>query len=612
MFGISCISTKDITQGIMTIVPNIFKIDLTHNALRKLTDTSAIIRTIISRSWKKRDKVIDIETLNDISSFKKGDISYYLYYYQVADKESDWFKFLPNELRGTGEFKQTKVNLVLFIETENELFAIIGGSAYWLIANYIDHLYGLLTYDRIISLEEDEATSTKSRGMTGQRAGLSEQFRNEYRMINYLQFGKVPKELHIKLANQTSLDHFSFLLSKESERLQITVGKGFRINKEVAFDKLHLVIEELNTILSLAPKDFISSYIHIQDRIVIEELNYRLIEKIYNNIPYLFGASDDPRDIFEFDFCNPNKIEEFYEAEHYDLVEYTESGKKKEGLFATVRDKQEIYKVVIERAYSLYGDNMNAIKSYLYGVTVQCYVGNRKTASSGFMYHFNSELSYKGDAVFLIDSKWYRLKGSFVEGLIFQTERVLKTSRLQEGVIDKLWIFDTEKKKFTREGLYNMQYNNRPNYIVVDTVIVDGVELCDILHFTKNEIYLIHVKHSFTAKVRELTNQILISARCLTQAVSGKDRVYFDKLFDALIDKGRYVNGFDKDQFYNVFLTRKPIYVFATASQLALDLPIESNVEQYDSNIARFSLVTCASEMQNSYYEFKTWQISRA
>jgi uncharacterized protein (TIGR04141 family) len=592
------------------IVPNIFKIDKDHKHLHGLPDTATMIRSIIHQSYSKKKKTLDPQDLK-LTTFDKDNITYYLYVYRTIDQESDWSTFLPQELKKDEVFFQTKVNLILFIDTEQELFAIVGGTAFWIIANFIDHLFGLFTYDRIISLENDEATSTKSRGMTGQRVGLSEQYRDDYRMINYLQFGKVPKELHIKLANDTSALHFGFLLSKATEKLQIAAGRAFKINKEVDFEKLHQVIFELCTIMTLAPKDFLSSYIQIRDRSYLEELNGLLINKIYNNIPNVLGQSNDPRDIFEFDFCNPNKIEEFYEAEHYDLVERTESGKKKDGLFATVYSKDEIYKKVIEKAYSIHGNNEKGIQYYLYGVNVQCYVGKKQTATSGFMYHFNAEFSLRGDAVFLVDGKWYKLKEAFIDSLTAQTERILRNSKIINGIVDLGWTFDPQKKKFGDEGRYNLLYNGRQNYLVLDTIIVDGVELCDILHILGNEVYLIHVKHSFSSRVRELTNQILISARRLREAISSKQRDFFDRLYDGLLAKGRDTSGLSKDEFFNLFLLKKPVYVLATASQLAQDLIIEDNMDKYDSNIARFSLTTCSAEMQTNYYELKTCQIAR-
>ncbi|QQL50123.1 DUF6119 family protein [Mucilaginibacter ginkgonis] len=593
------------------MIPTVFRIDRTHSKLVGLEDSHSIILQMLIESHTKRDKAFDASFLN-ITAYKKEDIQYYLYTYTVDDKESDWADFLPSELKGDESFKQTKVNLILFMETDHELLAIFGGTGYLLIATFIDHLFGLTTYDRIISLEKDEAVSTKSRTIAGQRAGISEQYRDDYRMINYLEFGKVPKELHIKLANETSLTHFEFLLNKSTERLQITAGRGFKISKDVDFDLLHRLSIELNIITSLAPKELLSSYLNITDKFVLTELKKLLNEKVYNNIAYIINQSNDPRDIFEFEFCNPNKIEEFYEAEHYELVEPSETNKRKDGLFATVFNKNEIFKTVLEKAYTIYGNNQSGLINYLYSVNIHACIGKKSVASSGFMYHFNAEFTFNGESVFLVDGKWYILKESFIESLKNQTERVLKNSKLTSTIIDEPWTYDVARKLFSNEEIYNMLYNGRPNYIVLDRIIADGVELCDILFITDVEIYLIHVKHSFTARVRELTNQILISARRLTEAISSKQKVFFDKLYNGLKAKGRSTNNYSQEEFFELFLTRKPIYVFATASHLDVDVPIESNIDKYDSNIARFSLTTTSAEMQTSYYELKTHQILRA
>ncbi|MBB6503004.1 DUF6119 family protein [Pedobacter cryoconitis] len=594
----------------MTIVPNIFKIDKLHKDLHELKDTIEIIKNIIFRSYSKKKREIDHQNPR-LNNFRKDNINYYLHTYTTKEKDSDWSTFLPEELKENEKFSQTSVNLILFIESEHELFAIVGGSAYWIIANFIDHLFGLLTYDRIISLENDFATSTKSRGLTGQRVGMSEQYRDEYRMINYLQFGKVPKELHIKLANETSVLHFSKFLSKPAENMQIAVGRAFKINKEVDFNKLHVLINELSTIMTMVPKDFLSSYIQIREWKYLEELRALLMRKIYDNIPYLLRTDFDPRGIFEFDFCNPNKIEAFYEAEHYELVERTESGKKKDGLFKTVLNKDEIYPEVIKRAYHLHSNNQRNIMFYLYGVHIQCYIGRKQTATSGFMFHFNAEFSLRNESVFLVDGKWYKLKNSFIDSLIDQTERILRNSKLMNSIVYEPWAYNAVNSKYGDEGDYNLLYDGVKNYIVFDKVIVEGVELCDILHISGKEIYLIHVKQGFSAKVRELTNQILISARRLQEAIKSKQKEYFDKLYHGLLLRNRSTNGLTIDEFYNIFIMNKPIYVFATASQLTDDLIIEDNMRKYDSNIARFSLTTCYGEMQTNFYELKTVQITR-
>lgn len=594
----------------MTILPNIFKIDKEHRLLKGLQEARKIINTIISDSYARSGWELKKSDLDDISSFVKDEVTYYLFLYSAADKQSEWASFLPDELKNSSEkFSQTKLSLVLFIQTEFDLYAIVGGSAYRIIVNFIDHLFGLTTYDKIILPESDEATSTKSRGITGRRIGMSEQFRDEYKMINYLQFGKIPKELHVKLAKETTNEHFYFLAQKTTDRLNITVGKAFRVNKQVDFDTLHKIIIELGYIKAINTKDFLSSYIQIRNTEFIEKLQKELNRRIFNNIPVILGTSRDSRDRFEFDFCSPNNIEAFYEAETYELKEKKED---KHELFATLTNKDKIYATVVTRAYEVCGNDEIGILYYLRGVRVLCYQGKKQTTSAGFLFHFNAEFLVNDEPVFLIDTKWYKVKDTFVQNLMTQTEMLFRNSKLPSGILGLTW----DKKgpnndNLIDEGDYNMLYDGRPNYFVMDKITSDGVEICDIIYFTTTELYIIHVKHTFAARVRELTNQILISARRVSEAIATKNKLLFSKVYEQIESRSRSVNNLTKDEFTQLFFERKILYVFATASQFESDLIIEDNIGSYASNIARFSLTTCSSEMRTVYFDLLTAQIRR-
>lgn len=592
----------------MNQIPNIFKINREHAHLKHLGNAKIQIETLLDLTYKKKLRKPEEELI--VTSFATDGVAYYLYRYRKNTEESDWSKFLPNELKSNHEFSETKLNLILFMEINFNLYAWVGGNAFWLIAGYVDHYYGLMAYDKIMSLEEDEAVSTKSRGITGARMGVSEQYRDNFRIINYLQFGKIPKELQVKLNTASSNKHFDFLLRKSTDKLQIAIGKSFKINKAIDFNELHQITKRLDDISMLPAQDLISSYIPIENPFYIRKLRDELEDKVWNSIPFTIGDSNVP-DGFHFDFCNPNKIDAFYEAEKYQLMERVDEGNVRSKLLDTLFDKNEIYKRAILRASELYPNNKVGIISYLYRLNVQCILGTKTTAVSGFMYHFNAEFQVGKDAVFLIDGRWYSLKTSFINALAAQTERLFKTSRLEAGVIKYKWRYFKATKSFEKEGLYNMQYDGSPGYIVSDTVIVDGIELCDIMRFDVDVIYLIHVKHSFTSRVRELTNQIVISARRLQEAISTKDKTFFNSHFNKVKMKGRSVNNFTRDEFFQKFMTCKPIVVFATASQLQTDLKIEDNVLKYDSNIARFSVTSCSLEVQTNYYEFRTIQIER-
>ena len=59
--------------------------------------------------------------------------------------------------------------------------------------------------------ESDELASIKSRGITGAIVGENQQFRGKYKIIDYIKFGKIPQEIHLKLSKEISDLHFNFL-----------------------------------------------------------------------------------------------------------------------------------------------------------------------------------------------------------------------------------------------------------------------------------------------------------------------------------------------------------------------------------------------------------------
>jgi len=110
----------------MSQVPNIYRIDKKHRLLRYLTETLPQIKKIIRTYYQKNELKLD-DALDQITSFVKEDFTYYLYHYHTQEKDSDWADFLPEELTGDKQFEQTKVSLVLFIDSEYDLYAVIGG-----------------------------------------------------------------------------------------------------------------------------------------------------------------------------------------------------------------------------------------------------------------------------------------------------------------------------------------------------------------------------------------------------------------------------------------------------------------------------------------------------
>ena len=580
----------------MNIIPTIYRIDKSNLKLNNLENEQIILK--ILKEYK-----ISISS-DDINSFKIENIIYHLFTLNTEEIESDWKNFFPKNLRIDKNFIQQKLSLVLFIETEFELYSVIGGSAYKIILPFIDQSFGIDSYSRIINPTLDSITSIKSRGITGNRAGLNEQYRDDFKIIDYIKFGKVPQEIHIKLNEETSKYYFKYLIDKKNPRINIATGKGFKIKKDINFNLLHRIIKEFGTIRQLVPSDFLSSYEEITDKLHIEnDLKNLLIDKIYDNISYVEGTATVSN--FQFDFCNPNNIGDFYEADEFRLKEKTDRGGHK--VFKIINNKEDIYFEVIKYAISQIGVlNKFKFMVFLQGVRICCYKNSINTRSASFLFHFTSEFKIGNQSIFLIDNKWYSLRNTFIQDLKTQAKHILNTYKLQNNFLTQDWEFG-----LTKEGIYNLKYDNLNNYFVTDTIISDGIELCDIIYYDENNLYLTHVKQSFTASMRELTNQIQISAKRLKECLGSNDKSFLEKIYNQLVQKGRNYNHLILADFIKLFEDRKKTFVLAFTSQLASDAIVEENLDLYASNIAKFSLIECSSEMRIKYYDMEIIQILR-
>ncbi|MCT3719538.1 DUF6119 family protein [Elizabethkingia anophelis] len=574
-------------------IPTIYKIDKQLIKLKDLNDDEIILK--ILNEFRK-----DIRK-DDLSVFNIEYIEYNLFTFNTDESESAWKEFFPSMLSSTRNFFQQSIALVLFIKVQTSIYVVIGGNAYRIILPFIDPNFGIDTYSKLIKPTEDSITSIKARGITGKRAGFSEQYRDDFKIIDYIKFGNVPKEIQLKLSKKTSRLYFKFLLEKKRRRVYIVVGKGLKIKKRINFNELHKIIKEIVIIGKLESSDFLSSYLEITDRLYIENnLKPLLIDSIYNDIRFIKGET--PLRSFQFDFCNPNNIAEFYEADEYVLKEKTENGGHK--LFKKVNNKEDIYKEVMLHALKQISPlDKFKFMVFLQGVRITCYKDKLKTISASFLYHINSEFKDKTSPVFLIDNRWYKLRDTFVKELRTQAIHILKTYKLRDSYLQK-W-----NSTLQRESEYNLQYEGQKKFIVIDTILIDGIELCDILYYNADSLYLTHVKKGFNADMRELTNQVLISARRLKECLGSAEKLFLIKLYNAIIQKGRSVNNLSLKEFINLFETKLIIYTLAFKSEQQSDLLVEDNIDNYSSNIAKFSLIECSSEMRVNYYNLEIFQI---
>lgn len=507
---------------------------------------------------------------------------------------------------GKVDFNAKNLTLLLFISDGISLFVVVGGKGYEVIVPFINHSFGLDVFSKVINPNEDEIVSINSRGLTGARSGISEQYRNDFKLIDYIRFGKVPVEIHLKLSQSISDEFFKFLQNKENERIRIYVGKSFKVKKSLSFEELNEVIIQLGYILERESNDYLTTYMEIKDEKQLNEIYRPLLSKeIFDDRMNVINLNS-PK--FKFDFCNPNKMTQFYEADYYILKEKQEkedaSGEKYVE-FGRVENRHEIYSKVIRRAVEkIEMMNLFNFRMYIQGVRICSYSDDKLSTSSNFLYHFTSEFSVNGRSIFLVDTKWYILRQSFIDDLKFECVRSIKNHKLPNHIFTLPW----NKNMIRTEGEYNLQYSDVPDYIVFDTFTPDGIELCDVLYIEKERIYLIHVKYGFDGSLRELDNQISLSSQRLTEDLKSGKFEYLKKIYKSVKDKSLNLSSYSFQEFKDLF-SREKTYVFAFTSQFESDDLVEENIEKYKSNIARYSLIKCTKDMIMNNFGLNICQI---
>jgi hypothetical protein len=528
----------------------------------------------------------------------------FLYTYKTPEINSEWINFFPTNFTKGTDFNQQNFSLILFIEYKNQLYCIIGGNSFRIIQPFIEENFGVNIYSRILDPENDELLSIRTRNITGKIASSSNFYKSNFKLIDHIKFGTIPTDISLKLSNIGN-DYFNFLKKESSDSVQIQVSNSVKFRKVVEFDDLIQIVKEIKYIEELEKKDYLTTYEKIENQDLIENtFKEHLVKRIFEDIDNTLRLAINPINKFYFEFCHPAKLEQFYEADYFQLIELDDE--KKQKVFKEVNDRNKIYFEVISRAIDKFSTQISyeEFKFFLFGVRIRSYKnGNKQNlTSSMFLYHFNTEFEINKRPIFLLDNNWYYLQDSFLLDLNRNCERIIKNYK-SPNILHKKWdlsVQNTEKK-------YNLLYKNLNNYLVFDTITISGIELCDIIKYDEKNIYLIHVKRGFDSSMRELYNQIILSARRLEESKSSKEKDYLKKSFQSLIKKNQNNNINSFEDFIKLF-DKNIKYVMAFSNNNSNEL-IENNLEKVKSSIAKFSIIQTSSEMRKDYYELLFTQI---
>ncbi len=581
----------------------IFQIDTTHRDLSGKTKQQIV--NFLVKNHKNR--IGEATTINDVLTPKViGGVHYYSYVYNETEKQAHWNDFLPSSLLEGLDFTVVRLSFVLFACVEDKIFTVIGGGGTMVIKSFQNHRFGLEFYEYITTLDE-EIISLTTRGISGTLTQSNRVFKEGQRLSDVLNFVNIPSSINLILKDEIKDTYFDFI-DFGNKNVQLEIASYFHIKHSISFAELHQLFLRIYEIMTTQKRRTLTSFEEIKERGLTDNefvkiLMIELRDDMLNRFSTTRGISPRKSDI---DFVHPSKLKQFYECDRFEIKM---KGQRKD--FVIVNDRNKIYKAGLNLVFDQLGLNASQqdFNKIMWGLRVECFKGNSKKRYvwANFWHYVTCELQYENRPIFHIDSKWYLVKDDFRDSMNSLCSQMINRHHSQHDILFYPWTGGSEDS-------YNSQYRDEVGYLVFDKALGQNIELCDIMFENDDTIYFIHIKTGFDAKIRDLSNQIVISAnRFMISRNSGDNSFVGDVVdsYNSRLDNFGYQIP-DKDIFLQKFATggKDVVFVMAFKSDTQSVPVIRNNVDKLESNIAKFSLIQCVREMSTFNYPIEIIEIS--
>jgi uncharacterized protein (TIGR04141 family) len=496
-----------------------------------------------------------------------------------------------------------------FIDAGTDCYAVGGGQGIFELQGHIVTNFGTEILVRLIERNSKVIKGLQERGVTGTILGETKFFRGDQRMSDEDQFGRIYKEVRAELNLKILTKSFGFSKADMRRGSAACLAKSsFQINKSISFRQLLGICGRLTAIGRLPAKFALNKVILIQNRgsrskKLLEDLNEHLIQVMYN---YCRKG-----ELPDFDFCHEDFAAFYSSVRHSVYVA---------GDPLTYNEPVDLRRILadMKRKGLLHMDDAVYFKHSFLGVIMTTFDSDGEPLTSGtILEHFHGEVTFDGRSYFFIDGQWYLILPEFVKDLDREGKDVL-AGVWEDGLLTEP--FDLTNRE--REDHYSARYIGKTGFYMLDTILVDNIELCDLLHYSSDSMHLIHIKKGFNNSVRELANQVALSARRVIDDRKS-DYGYIEEI-ESRLRSGRTsasslkqrmaAQRFPAKSLVELFQSKRDreiIFCLAFVDLTPKTRLLKDDLEKFDSNIAKYSLIALKREITGLGFGFKVIQLKR-
>lgn len=538
----------------------------------------------------------------DMRLYHKSDFSEVKWKSFISTIAIDGEPILENE-------KLRNESFILFLKNKstNKIFAISGGYGYTTIKDLHQEDFGMNILSRIVKKDERMLRAAKERNLTGNIFGSVKYFRGDLNLYENKNFGNFYQEIQASLDEKVLYNIFGF--SKEDiKRKHLCIAKNdFKIKKSVSFDQLISIIKKIEYLFdNTDPIIEINDVIKLNkkgDAFLINKLNDELFQNIiniYNTVNFDFDIEVSHRDFDRYNEADTIIAKYSFEDEDFEI--------KFDETFRNIN--QLIEHIKINHSELTDSDIIDIIKN----THVKSIDSNGKTITlDSLIKHLSTELVHNSQSYFLLNNEWFQIKPTFNTDLNEHCKEFIPNNKYSGKL--KKW------KNEDKENAYNLSYLDENNTLVFDKFTPENIEVCDVMHWDDINIYFLHNKEGFNNSMRDLSQQIFISARKVKEDIKANNKNILAKLYDRVKNNQggtpyfmrakKQLDTISKSEFLALFDTRNVVFVLGVLDSSSKVRKLE-NIEEFDSCIAKFALHSLVNQMKILDVDLKIAQLEAA
>ncbi|MFC4025167.1 DUF6119 family protein [Oceanobacillus longus] len=539
---------------------------------------------------KEEDK--QFRTKNNKSDVNFPNIKEYRLYTRAAETEPAWAKALNELVDDLGAVDNINNSYVLFLELQEGSFVATGGHGYSVIENDKNFDFGMELLSRLIKRNDSVIKKINDRHLVGNVVGGNYLYHQKVSVDTEKGFNKYFSEIYTALPSKTIEAKLGIKIKTKKEDFRFLAKDSIKLSKSLTLRELDIFLNNISQLLKEEGYAINPIYQINKKDPLNKELDKRLMKML---IAYL---EDPHRD-------NGVKIVPFYNVFDLHYIQIGESNR------LNYQNEKDIIRHL--QGNISFDKEISDLLSIINEIKLIATVEDGEEIVRTLYSHLEAHVLHEDRTYWLRDGVWLYLEREFVKEINSKFLTNITNVYNQEFKLEDIndWTDEDEK-----EGDFNFGHNELPDVYVLDKILYENIEICDLLVKKEEELFFVHVKDGLGGDTRVLANQIETSMRMLYEGIHVNGQIledYYNNIIQkikkpevnkeestlSLAARKFKVDFPDKDSFIDLIrkMEKNIIFVFAYRP---LDRHNFFNPETIKSTPAKLSMLNLA-EVRNEF-----------